>query len=74
MQKVDRDGTNSIYSVEWRHRGYVAFLNPSPMAWDNGDGTITSDTYLVCRPNEDIACGGVHTLKDARDFIKEELG
>lgn len=72
MHKVFNDYRNTIDSVEWRHKGYTVWMNPSPTACQSSTG-IWKSNYLIARPEEDSSFCEAHTLAEAKDTIEEDL-
>ena len=72
MKKVFLDHFNTIDSVEWHHKGYVVYRNPSPSGYEVGN-RVCMTNYLVARPGKDTAEFECHSLADAKASIEEDL-
>ena len=70
MHKVFLDNTNTVDSIEWRHRGYTVQRNPRPIATQASFNEVSVSNYLIWRPYEDTSFAEAQTLDDARMAIE----
>ena len=75
MKKVCLDHLNTIESNEWHHKGYTAWLNPSPTGYQVSSAPTRCwfSKYLIARPGEDTSAFEASTLAEAREAIEEDL-
>lgn len=65
MNKRTLDNSNTVYSHEWHHKGYIAFLNSSDIC--------AGERYYVARPDEQNAFAAVKSQVDAVSVIETDI-